>query len=135
MLSQHLLLLTLDATLTTIVDLEHSANQDFTDQFVLVQRDTGEILLCLAQEVGRKFDNKDLGYDFEIFQENVSMTANVLVTEPVLTSTAGLPVRLLVERMPSVKQGTMVLSAPVPQVLLETPLILADSPEDPRQNL
>jgi len=85
-----------------------------TGQCAPVLQDTGETLLCHAQE------------------ENASMTANVLLTEPVSTITAGLLVRMFVDRMRSVKQGTMVPSALVHQDSLETLSLRADSPEDPR---
>ena len=61
------------------------------------------------------------------------MTANVRWTELALITTAGLRVRMPVVRMPSVKQETMELSAPVPQDLLETLSLPVDSPEDPRR--
>ena len=122
----------------THADLELSARQDLTDlgqtgQCAPVLQDIGEILWCHAQEVGRKLDKINLGYNnIEMFQENVSTTVNVLLTEPVLTTTAGLLVRMFVDRMRSVKQGTTAQSAPVHQDSLETPSRHADSPEDPR---
>jgi len=101
------------------VDQELSARQVLTDlgqtgQFAHALQGTGEILWCLAPE------------------ENVSMTANVVLTKPVLTTTAGLRVRMLVDRILSVKQGTMVPSALAHQDLLGILSLHADSPEDPR---
>lgn len=69
---------------------------ELTGRCVPAQQVTEEILLSGAQEV------------------NVSMTANVPWTKLALITTAGLHVRMPVDRMPSAKQGTMVPSAPVP---------------------
>lgn len=101
------------------MDQELSARLDLTGpgqtgQCAPALQGTGEILWCLAQE------------------ENVSMTVNVVLTKLVLTTTAGLLVRMLVDRILSVKQGTMAPSAPVHQDSLETLSLRADSPEDPR---
>ena len=59
------------------------------------------------------------------------MTVSVHWTELVLISTADLHVRMLVVRMPSVRPGTMVLSAPVH---LDT-LVILSLPADNREEL
>lgn len=101
------------------MDQGHSARPGLTDLvqtglYVPVQQVTEGTHLCPAPE------------------ENVSMTVSVPWTEPVLTTTAGLLARMPVDRMQSVRQGTMVPSAPAHQDLLETLSLHADSQDDPR---
>jgi len=88
--------------------------QVWTGQCVPVQQGTGVIPWCLVQE------------------ESVSMTVNALWTVLVLTTTAGLLVRMLVDRMLSARQGTTAPSAPVLLVLWETLSQPAGSQEEHR---
>jgi len=76
--------------------------QVWTGRSVPAQQGTGVILWCLVHE------------------ESVSMTVNARWTVLVLTTTAGLLARMLVDRMLSARQGTMAPSAPVLLVLWET---------------
>jgi len=76
--------------------------QVWTGQSVPVQQGTGGTPWCLVHE------------------GSVSMTVNARWTVLVLTTTAGLLARMLVDRMLSARQGTMAPSAPVLLVLWET---------------